>query len=62
MKPDKKEPEDDLSQFRIVVRVEPDLIVDIISKNPCDALELSGQVVRKLREMHLEPKAQVMNF
>lgn len=55
-----REPEDDLKQFRIVVTVEPDLVVDIKSKNPCDALEVSGSVIRTLRNMHLEPKAQVM--
>lgn len=47
--------------FRIVVTVEPDLVIDIKGKEPCDVLALSGAVVRTLRMMKLEPKAQVMS-
>lgn len=57
----RREIEDDLTEFHINVRVAPDLNIDIQGKNPCDVLELSGPVIRRLREMGLEPKAQVMN-
>jgi hypothetical protein len=50
-----------LKEFRIVVKVEPDLVVDIKGKEPCDVLALSGAVVQTLRNMNLEPKAQVMS-
>lgn len=43
------------------MKVEPDLVVDITGKDPCDVLALSGAVVRTLRMMKLEPKAQVMS-
>jgi hypothetical protein len=49
-----------LKQFRIVVTVQPDLIVDIQGSEPCDVLAVSGAVVQQLRMMKLEPKAQVM--
>jgi hypothetical protein len=47
-------------QFRIVVTVQPDLVVDIQGPEPCDVLAVSGAVVQQLRMMGLEPKAQVM--
>ena len=47
-------------EFKIVVSVQPDIEVTIVAKDPCDCLAISGSVVRTLRNMKLEPKAQVM--
>jgi hypothetical protein len=51
---------DNLKEFRIVVTVKSDLVIDIKGKEPCDVLAVSGSVIRTLRNMNLEPKAQVM--
>jgi hypothetical protein len=51
---------DNLKEFRVVVTVEPNLKIEVKSKDPCAVLGLSYQIVKKLRVLNLEPKAQVM--
>jgi hypothetical protein len=49
-----------LKEFKIDVTVAPDIEVNIRSRDPCDALAISGAVVQHLRLMKLEPKAKVL--
>lgn len=51
----------DLKQFRIVVSAGLDVEVDIKTRDPCDALAISGAIVKTLRMMDKEPKAKVMS-
>lgn len=48
-----------LKEFEITVTAGPFIEILIKARDPCDALSLSGAVVRTLRDMKKEPKAQV---
>jgi len=50
-----------LKEFRIVVSAGPNIEVDIKTRDPCDALAISGALVKTLRMMDKEPKAKVMS-
>ena len=50
-----------LKEFRIVVSAGPSIEVDIKTRDPCDALAISGALVKTLRMMDKEPKAKVMS-
>lgn len=49
-----------MKDCEILVSVLPDIEVTIVTKDPCDALAISGVVVRVLRAMRREPKAKVL--
>lgn len=46
--------------FKIDVSAVPDIEVNIRTRDPCDALSISGAVVEHLRLMNKEPKAKVL--
>jgi hypothetical protein len=50
-----------LKEFRIVVSAGPEIEIDIKTRDPCDALAISGALVKTLRMMDKEPKAKVMS-
>jgi len=51
----------DLKDWRIVVEAGSGIEVSIRTRDPCDALAISGGVVKILRQMDKEPKAKVMS-
>lgn len=55
-----KEEKSNLKEFKINVFC-VGIEVDIWSTDPCDALAISGAVVKALRMMDKEPKAKVMS-
>jgi hypothetical protein len=50
-----------VKEFRIVVSAGPSVEVDIKTRDPCDALAISGALIKVLRTMDKEPKAKVMS-
>ena len=49
-----------LKEFKIDVTAGPFIEINIKTRDPCDALEISGRIIRTLREMDMEPKAKVL--
>jgi hypothetical protein len=50
-----------LKEFKIDVTAGPDITVNIVTRDPCDALAISGALIKFLRQMDKEPKALVMS-
>jgi len=50
-----------LKEFRIEVSAGPEIQITIQTRDPCDALAISGALVKTLRMMDKEPKAKVMS-
>ena len=46
--------------FQIEIIVKPDIYILIETKEPCDAMPISGAVVEVLRRMRLEPNGRVL--
>jgi len=50
----------DLKDFKIDVTAGPFITINIRTRDPCDALAISGAIVKTLRNMNMEPKAKVL--
>jgi hypothetical protein len=51
----------EVKPFKIDVTAGPDIVVNIKTRDPCDALAISGALIKTLRIMDKEPKAKVMS-
>jgi hypothetical protein len=56
-----KEEPPNFKEWKIDLTAGPGILVNITTRDPCDALAISGALVKILRQMDKEPKAKVMS-